>query len=177
MGNSNFDQAFSYTLFNEGMEFTDRPTDSGGPTRYGITLKVYNYYMREQNDSTVLKNMTLDQAKSFYEQFFWNGLGLDKIISPYRAMAMFDVCVNLGPRYGIKFAQMAEGVSPPDGILGPISIQKINSGSISEFEFIYEFIINAMRRYVDIVTKNPNQIVNLAGWFNRAYSLKTILQK
>jgi lysozyme family protein len=104
--------------------------DPGGPTKYGITCFDLAEFMHDTMDSMahwapIVQAMSLSTADEIYETKYatacdFNALnvGCDCVV--------FDFGVNSGPTRAIRYAQRVVGVTA-DGVLGPITLQGINS--------------------------------------------------
>lgn len=103
----------AHVLAWEGGLSTD-PDDPGGVTKYGISSASYpNVEVRE---------LTIDQARSIYEQDFWEGLELSRL-PPEIAFVVMDASVNMGAYTAVKMLQEVVGAEP-DGIMGPETRRK-----------------------------------------------------
>lgn len=112
----NYDRAFQRLIGHEGAYVND-PRDPGGETKFGISKRSY--------PAEDIKGMTLDRAKAIYRRDFWGPAGCDAVPDAVK-FDLFDMAVNSGPVTAIKTLQRAAGVTP-DGLLGPITLQAINS--------------------------------------------------
>src|ERR1700729_2698555 len=102
-----FDSALAFTIGNEGTKYTNDPSDSGGPTKFGITLKAYAAFLKINFTPRDIESLTLSQAKVFYSQEFWFPLSCHKIVDAGIAIAIFDSSVLYGLGTGGKLAQSA----------------------------------------------------------------------
>lgn len=172
----NFPSAFKYTIGNEGSTYTNDPNDSGGPTKFGITLGVLGQWHQLKGYTTPsfkdVENLTEADAQLIYEGLYWNELGLDSVLDAPVASAIFDVAVNMGQATAARFAQAAANVAP-DGHLGPISMTAINS--MHSREFMQKFICQVQNHYIGIVQSNPAKISFLGGWLSRSQRLITLM--
>lgn len=112
----NFDQAFERLIGHEG-GYVNHPDDPGGETKFGITKRTYPL----EN----IKGMTLERAKVLYLRDYWGPAGCDAVPDGIK-FDLFDMAVNSGAVTAIKTLQRAVGATP-DGILGPKTLQAINS--------------------------------------------------
>lgn len=97
----NFDIAFNKLIGMEGGYVND-PSDSGGETKYGITVNVavQNGYYGD------MKDLTLEFAKSIYKKKYWDIHRLDEF--PYEiAFEIFEIGVNCGTKLSALFLQKA----------------------------------------------------------------------
>lgn len=63
-------------------------------------------------------------------------------------------------------AQKALGLRS-DGIVGPATLQAINTNSATEGEIVWRLAAGCVPRYTEIVIHKPDQLVFLRGWINR----------
>lgn len=83
--------------------YSDDPNDSGGKTRYGITLDV----ARANGYTGEMKNMPKSFAYSIYKKRYWDALRLDEVaeFSPDLALKLADIGVNMGIGRAAEFLQ------------------------------------------------------------------------
>ena len=83
---SSYEIGVKLTLNLEGNdEYTDDPSDPGGPTKYGIC--------KRYNPDVDVKNLTLGKAKEIYLKKYWIPAGCDNAPFPLD-IALFDSQVN-----------------------------------------------------------------------------------
>lgn len=167
-----FQSAFTYTMKNEGTDYSNNPTDRGGPTRMGITLAILDKFTGTKGTASDIKSLTLDKAKQIYEQLFWSPLECDKIVPQPVAMALFDIGVNAGSTRAVRLLQTALSL-PPDGRMGPDTLMKINSSPTNPT--LTRFICEIQNYYIDIVVNDPFQIRFLQGWLSRSQRLLSFI--
>jgi len=99
---SSFDQQVTALLLREG-GYVDDPRDSGGETKYGITVAV----ARKNGYNGLMVNFPESEAKRIYRKEYWDSMRLDEIavISPEIAEEMFDTGVNCGIGVAGKYLQ------------------------------------------------------------------------
>lgn len=178
---SRFDEFIEYTLDHEG-GFVDHPSDPGGATNWGISLR----FLREVEsasqvdwdldddgdvDAHDIKLMTRNQAKILYREHFWFA-ELDELADPDIAAKLFDMGVNMGRRQAAKIAQRAIWRHMPvieiDGFFGPKSrdyadvIGPLLALDITHYQAKF---------YFDLVNAKRSREVFLVGWLRRAYWL------
>lgn len=163
-----FSEAIPIILKHEGL-FVNHPSDPGGATNRGITLKLFKRYAVSLGlNPTVedLKNLTEEQAKEIYFQEFWQQMKGDEIESQQIANIVFDGFVNMGGR-ALKLLQKEAGVAP-DGKIGPVTLSIVNnSNEAILFTGYKDARIDYYKRLVD---RKPQLGVFLKGWLNRINS-------
>lgn len=132
---ADFDAAVYKTLKFEG-GFVNNRNDPGGPTNFGITLRVLQG-CGELGDADLdgdididdMQILTKDVAISIYRDLYWRG---DGIFSQAIAEKHFDMSVNMGVVTASKYLQLAclqldTNLSIlVDGVIGPKSVETIN---------------------------------------------------
>lgn len=166
---ASFKASISYVLANEG-GFTADPSDSGGPTNYGITHAVYSRFIGHPASLGEMKSMPLVDAETIYEKEYWHQLQLDWVLDQNVATCILDCGVNMGEGVAIRLAQQASA-APVDGIMGPVTLSHINKAT----DFIPSFHEAVKDHYEDIVENNPNDAVFLKGWMNRVNKMLTLV--
>lgn len=142
--------------------YVNHPSDPGGETKYGICKRSY--------PNLDIKNLTIEQASNIYYNDYWLKLNIDEIYDEDLKLQLFDMGVNAGIKTAIKLLQHIIEVTE-DGIVGPITIKKINSNYID----IVERYENARIEYYNhLVEKNPALQVFIKGWLNRVNTTKFI---
>lgn len=144
-------------LMNEGgSKYTNDPNDSGGETKYGISKKAF--------PNVDIKNLTEDQAISIYKKLYYDPCKLDLINDELLALHIFDFGVTSGIKRAVKAIQLIVE-EDADGIMGPKTIDKINSG-----DYLKTYIAARIAFYTIIgVGKNAKF---KKGWINRVNNLK-----
>lgn len=170
-----FNKAFNNSLAHEG-GFVNDPADSGGATKYGITLKTY----REKHpEATIdaIKNLTVKDAEDFYFKEFWLRYGYDRITIEDLAVKIFDAAINMGAQQAHICLQRALNCVGfklvEDGHIGEQTLNALNHGGNPEWQFA---ILCAYRSelagfYRLLAEKKSQNKKFLNGWLKkRAYS-------
>lgn len=108
---SNYNDCLQRLLRDEG-GYTNDPSDSGGPTNFGITLSDYRAYINRSGTAKDVRNMSVDQAKIIYKSKYWDALGCDSLTSGVD-YTCFDYGVNSGlgrPRKALQKFKGKTGV-------------------------------------------------------------------
>ena len=173
---ASFDTAIPVVLRHEG-GFVNCKNDPGGITNFGISirwLKSQNLLSeleleegdKTQDELSVMKDMSEDQAKGFYKCWWWDKYGYQNFISDAVGTKVFDTAVNVGASRAHRILQGIVGVVQ-DGVLGPKSFSEANAMSPSVL--VVKFQTAQAQFYRDLVTKNPKLEEFISGWLNRAY--------
>lgn len=100
-------------MFGHEGGYSNVKTDSGGPTKYGVTHKTLAAHRRVKSVTAAdVKAMTLAEATSIYQKSYWAQSGGD-VLPAGLDYAAFDFGVNSGPTRAIKSLQAvlaAQGV-------------------------------------------------------------------
>lgn len=176
---ADFRIAYDFTQLNEGgATYTNRPTDRGGPTKFGITLATLVYWNFRHSlpkpTAVDVEQLREDLARQIYKELYWDPLLLDQVDSQPVATAIFDIGVNDGPGRSVCFAQRALGFNPAavDGKVGPGTIAALNRIGTG---VLPDFIRAVQDHYIQIVINDPTEITNLHGWLNRSLKLIALL--
>lgn len=169
---SDFNTAIPIVLQHEG-GFVNNPADPGGKTNFGITQRFVDGLVQqgklEEFDVTY---MTVDQATSIYQTYWWNAYGYGNIADQSVATKVFDESVNIGPARMHKFVQQAccnLGVAVTvDGQLGPHTYAAVNS--IDPTEMRAQLVSELVTFYNNLAQQNPKLQMFLKGWLARANS-------
>jgi lysozyme family protein len=163
-------------LVAEGVKFTDRPDDKGGPTCCGVTLETLRAYRAPAATSVDdLKKLDPQTARSVYQHMYIDAPGFGQIADHNLEALVVDAGVQHGTVEASKTIQRAVGVFP-DGHLGPVSLAAINSHDPLSLRML---VCGArIRLYGALVTHDAKlalaklagfelQADNALGWANR----------
>ena len=135
----NFDDAFTKLIGHEGGYVNDK-RDPGGETKFGISARAY--------PSVDIANLTLEGAKLIYFCDYWGPAGCD-VVPDVIKFDLFDMAVNSGIRPAIKMLQRTVQTTE-DGILGPITLQALNS--IDSVKLAIKYNANRLEFYTELST-------------------------
>jgi len=172
-----FNFAFKYLLGDEGTKFTMTAGDTGGATKFGVTLKMYQAFLKRPVDLSEIMNLSQFQAQVFYWEEYWKKLSLDRLTSQGIAVAIFDTGVLYGPGTAAVLAQktinkLSGAVLKSDGILGDSSIGLLNGLKTKDFLSTYKDLI--LNRIDTVIAANPCDEKFRKGWANRADKLSSL---
>lgn len=169
------DQMIGQIIEHEGTEYTDRPGDRGGPTKFGITLATLQAIKYDTlNDGVIdardVQALTENEAADIYRRQYYLQPHVNTLPPELQPM-MFDEIVNNGQKHAIECMQEAIRC-PQDGVIGDGTRSVLND-TIKRIglKAVNNHIVDAfIERYTKIVEEDPSQSVNLHGWENRANS-------
>jgi len=133
---SNFQYCLQQVLADEG-GYTNDPSDSGGPTKYGITLTDVRKYVKKNATAEDVKSLTVDQAEVIYKSKYWDSLSCDALPSGVD-YTCFDYGVNSGlgrPRKALDRFKSLQGTELIDAINDERTtfLKSIGAGKNSKF--------------------------------------------
>lgn len=160
------DDIITGTLKAEGWpEYTDRPNDRGGPTKGGITLRTLSAFRQRVCTVDELRALTEIDARSIYAKVFVQDPRFDRILDSLLRWQVVDAGIMSGPERVTRWLQTAAGVKA-DGVFGLVTDTRINS--LSPHALALRFAAARIRFYGRLITDDPRQSENAAGWMNRA---------
>lgn len=111
---------------------SDRPlkADPGGLTNKGVTQGAYDRWRTGQGLPTrSVRSLTVAEYTKLYKTDFWDMVRGDELPAGLDC-AMFDYCVNSGPKQPAVDLQRVLGV-PVDGVIGPTTMGALREADIS----------------------------------------------
>lgn len=172
------DTMISRILAEEG-GFNNRAADRGGPTNCGISLRFAQQINLDLNgdgvvDEADIRLVTPQIAANVYRTYFYTQPGLAMLPTQIQA-EVFDIAVNSGANRAIALLQQSlnvldgKGIAP-DGIIGPVTIQRCNMIIASVgFPKLEDTLVDTREVfYQHIVSLDPAERVFLLGWTRRA---------
>lgn len=167
------DRLMPFILKWEG-KFVDDPSDKGGATNMGVTLKTWRSVGYDKDgDSDIdvddLKLLTPEEVKDLVlKPHYWDRWKADQMKSQKVANILVDWTWCSG-KWGIVIPQRILCV-PDDGIVGPLTISAANNIDPSRF---FALIYDARKEFLrQIVQKDPAQQKFYRGWLNRLAELR-----
>lgn len=106
---SNYDECLRRILIHEG-GYSNIPTDPGGPTNFGITLRDYQLYINPNGVARDVQNMTIAQAAAIYRAHYADPLRFDELPSGVD-YAIEDYGINSGIVRSAKVLRNIVGLS------------------------------------------------------------------
>lgn len=182
-----FDAAQKFTAKWEG-GLSDHPADTGGLTRYGVSLQ----FLRGLGvpagdlngdgiiDRRDVMEVTKTVAKRLFYKEFWEKPGIDRLPSLISVCA-YDFAVNSGPgRAAIVLQRSINAwygrnvIAKTAGNFGPKTrTYSLDIAESRKQEPFCQLYIDRRSEFLrKIVVNNPSQKVFLKGWLNRTADLK-----
>jgi lysozyme family protein len=169
-----FKTAFQKMLAHEGGYVND-PNDQGGETYKGISRNAHKnwsgwaiidkYKSKPDFPASLEKNLELSKLiQQFYLTNFWTPLNADLIANQTNGDSVFDFAVNTGITTTARIVQSLVGTKI-DGIIGEITINKINSMDFGHFQAA--FTVTKIEYYMTIIRNRPANKKYLVGWITR----------
>lgn len=163
----------------------DHPSDPGGITNYGISLR----WLRSEGtelgdmdgdgdvDADDIRALTFEQATELFKSRFWDACRLGEL-PQLVATCHYDCAMNTGPRQATLLTQRAcnrlIGVygSPlvVDGIFGPRTRAFLAANSTQKLA--HTMIALREDFYRNLIIRKPRLAVFEAGWLNRCADLR-----
>ena len=155
-------------------KFVNDPTDKGGATNMGVTLKTWRSVGYDKDgdgdiDVDDLKQLPPEEVRDrVLKPHYWDRWKADQLKSQRVANILVDWTWCSG-KWGIVIPQRILCV-PDDGIVGPLTISAANN--IDPERFI-ALIYDARKEFLrQIVQKDPAQQKFYRGWLNRLAELR-----
>ncbi len=167
--------------------YVNHTDDAGGPTNYGITLKLFRVYKPAATIEN-LKAMTKAQAYSIYEEEFYIKTGIKLIfpISQHITEEVLDTAANVGPVHAIRFLQRSlnafnlKGQTysdiPLSGTIRQQTVDALTSfltyrGQLGESVMLKALNALQTARYIELAENNQANESFVFGWINQRVTL------
>lgn len=135
-------------------------TDSGGPTRWGISQRAY--------PDLDPSRLTRAEAEALYLRDYWRPIR-GNALPPQLALCLFDAAVNLGPSQAVKILQACLRVRQ-DGIMGPETVAACKT-FLPRAEIVALFLELRLRFYDSLAAKYEHHRASAYGWRMRVFRL------
>ena len=144
--------------------YTNHPADTGGPTKYGITIKTLGNWRKAPVTVEDVKNLTIEEARQIYSHLYITTPSFDKLPTSMLQSNLIDWGVMSGPKTAIMNLQAVLGLKT-DGVMGPVTLKAVLSTDLKQLN--NELVKRRALTYVRIVQNNPKKLVLLYGWLKR----------
>jgi len=149
--------------------YVNDPSDPGGETNKGITMKTFQRCAHEllglEPTSENLHALTDAQAGIIYRHLYWNKIRGDEIQNQDLANIVCDFYVNAGNYATVLLQRLLNRMGADvveDGTLGPASIQALNA--LDHGALFRQYKQGRINYYRKLGKKFPQF---LKGWLNR----------
>lgn len=150
-------------MFGHEGGYSNAKTDSGGPTKYGVTHKTLAAHRGVASvTADQVKALTLKEAEDIYRKGYWTQSGGD-LLPVGLDYAAFDFGVNSGPARAIKTLQTLVGV-PADGNAGPQTLAAVEPYPGGVDKLIRDYCAARMAFLRSLTNKKTGFPVNGRGW-------------
>ena len=156
------DAIIATILAHEGSVYTNDKADSGGPTRYGITLANLTSWRGQPCTADDVRQLTKAEAEAIYRGQYIRPF--DTLPEPLR-INVIDMGVNAGVGRATKLLQQMVGTDV-DGWIGTETLKAITSGV--DWNALYCGFRLAF--YEDLILARPKDRKFRNGWRRRALS-------
>lgn len=163
----NLSAAMRHVLAVEG-DFSDHLRDTGGPTKYGVTLSTLRQWRAAQGlpegGIEELRALSLVEAERIYAGTYWLAAKGDEL-PPGLDLMVFDAAVHAGPGQSARWLQAAlnrEGAFlKVDGVLGSKTVEAARNADAAK-------IIRHLARYRILeAMDDPSDAPFGRGWIDR----------
>jgi lysozyme family protein len=156
-----FEDALPIILAYEGSEYTDKPGDAGGPTKYGVTQQTLSDWLGRPASADDVRALTPEAVAPIYRRLFWDACRCSELPSGTDLM-VFDGATNHGPRRAIRFLQTAVGTTA-DGIVGPKTLAAAQAKD--RVELLKEVAVQRAILYASLDQRF------FLGWYRRLFDV------
>ena len=180
---SSFENAIPVLLQHEG-GFVNHPSDPGGATNYGISLRflanhpeIGDFDGDGDVDVQDIANMTVEDACNVYRQFWWDKYRYYLINDQTIATKVFDMSVNMGASRAHRILQASLNKTfglqlDVDGIIGNATLGVVNACQDDVEQALLTTICNEQYGFYErLIQNDPSLAVFRNGWRNRAFSI------
>ena len=164
-------QLLKFVLSFESSKYTNRKSDRGGATKYGITLATWKKVGYDKNGDRAItaediKLLTEDDYNRVFKLNFWDACWGDHIKNQSVANLLIDFAYNSGVSRAIRHVQSLVGAKQ-DGIMGPATLSAINNFKQGQWVLFDKLKVDRIAYLHEIVKNEPKQDPNLPGWLRR----------
>jgi lysozyme family protein len=155
----------------EGDLFTDDPIDTGGATKYGITLRTLAAYRGQPTTKEDVRNLTEPEAVSIGVAIFAEESGLGEIAWEDLRLVCLDYAFHSGWVPAIKALQRAIGGVLVDGVWGPqtqIAVNRLADDHPTAQAICTDREVRMQAR----IRQQPDQKKYAVGWWTRVTTVR-----
>lgn len=163
----------------EGALYTDDPVDTGGATKFGITLRTYDYWRRKYLGMTtpttkaMVQALSIEMAIRIAIDVFALETRIAEITDWRVRLLVFDYAFHSGESRAVKALQHTLGVAV-DGKLGPITLRAAAADMRADRTALA--ILTAREEFMQgLMIARPSQRKYMLGWWARTTKLQRVL--
>jgi len=166
----------------EGRQYTNRASDAGGPTKFGITQRTLSRFRGRPVTPQEVAALTESEARSIYHVMFVTEPGYDQVLalSTRLGVKLIDIGVNCGTGRASEWFQRVLNVFnrqqsdyadiKVDGDVGPASIAALRAflakrGNLGETVMLRALNARQGDHYMNLAEKRAFDEDNVFGWF------------
>lgn len=143
--------------------YSNRRSDRGGPTKYGITHRTLAAWRGVSAVSaSEVKALTRAEAEDIYKAGYWSQCG-GSILPSGLDYAVFDFGVNSGPARAVRYLQKVVGVTM-DGSIGPMTLAAVRSYEDGLEKLIVDYCAARMKFLRGLSNRTTGFPANGRGW-------------
>lgn len=164
-------QLSKFVLSFESDKYTNRKSDRGGATKYGICLATWKKVGYDKNKDGVInaedvKLLTEEDYNRVFKLNYWDACWGDHIKNQSVANLLVDFAYNSGVSRAVKYIQSCVGTRQ-DGIMGAATLSAINNYAKGQWVLFDALKVKRIAFFHKVVENDPSQKVNLKGWLRR----------
>jgi lysozyme family protein len=142
--------------------YSNRPTDKGGPTKFGITAKTLAAHLGKPSVTAErVQALTIAEAETIYRKSYWSQSGGD-VLPKGLDYAAFDFGVNSGPNRAVKTLQKVLGVKQ-DGWIGEATLAAVKEYEGGTAQLIRDYC-KARMAFLMNIKGSQGWSANGRGW-------------
>ena len=165
-----------FVLSWETDKYTNKKSDRGHSTKYGITLATWKKVGYDKNgdgkiDANDVKLLTKADYDRVFKRNLWDVCHADDIKSQAIANLLVDFAYNSGAGNAIRQIQKILKVKA-DGIIGAKTLSAINTYKLGYWTLFDKLKVARIAFLNNIVKTDAKQEVNLKGWMRRIANIQ-----
>ena len=156
MGADCMEYIFDFVMRMEGGDkYTNIPGDHGGPTKYGVTQRVYDAYrVKHGKAQQTVKFISKAEALDVFKTGYWNEVKANDLPA-CTALALVDFAYNSGPGRALRYLRALTH--------DPLEYAKMNGD-----QKLANMLTRDREHFLrNLVALNSDQAKFLKGWMNR----------
>jgi lysozyme family protein len=159
------DRLIDVILSHEGSDYTNDPDDTGGPTKWGITLADLIAWRGHLCTADDVKQLLRTEAAAIYRSRYIRPFDFIAALEPLRTNVV-DMGVNAGVSRSTVLLQEMVG-TVVDGKIGPATVRACSAQTPDRWNAL--FVGFRLSFYENLIQKKSSQLKWRRGWRNRAF--------